>query len=168
MWVMALQNGLTFIHKAKHQQAPICAASLLRVKWNADGSCLASASDDRTVRIWRLYEVPAYDQQGPQHAQQAQHADLGDAKSFKKQGQQAEQAPPSQHPAQQAKHAQQAQQEAAACLQPVHVLYGHAGRLWDCHFGHRLLVTASEDCTARQVLSAGMQFDAVFYASPHL
>jgi WD40 repeat protein len=48
---------------------------------------------------------------------------------------------------------QQQQQHEVKCLQAAQVLYGHTSRLWDCQFGeeHGILVTASEDCTARYV-----------------
>ena len=48
---------------------------------------------------------------------------------------------------------QQQQQHEVECLQAAQVLYGHTSRLWDCQFGekHGILVTASEDCTARYV-----------------
>lgn len=43
------------------------------------------------------------------------------------------------------------QQHVTECVQATQVLYGHTARLWDCQFGsgHGVLVTASEDCTAR-------------------
>ncbi|DBA76394.1 TPA: hypothetical protein ACH3X1_010099 [Trebouxia sp. C0004] len=46
---------------------------------------------------------------------------------------------------------QQQQQHEVECLKAAQVLYGHSSRLWDCQFGekHGILVTASEDCTAR-------------------
>ncbi|KAA6428663.1 MAG: hypothetical protein FRX49_01538 [Trebouxia sp. A1-2] len=46
---------------------------------------------------------------------------------------------------------QQQQQHEVICLQAAQVLYGHTSRLWDCQFGegNGILVTASEDCTAR-------------------
>ncbi len=46
---------------------------------------------------------------------------------------------------------QQQQQLEVKCLQAAQVLYGHTSRLWDCQFGEEqgILVTASEDCTAR-------------------
>ena len=145
-------------------------ASAPRVRWNADGSFLASASDDRTVRVWHLPEASTHDRnrdqqeaqhaqhahqatsagmaehsQNPtQHAQQAQHS--GPSQDLAQQAQQAQHSGPSQDLAQ---HAQQAQHDPAVCLQPEHVLYGHSARLWDCHFGDNLLVTASEDCTSR-------------------
>lgn len=45
------------------------------------------------------------------------------------------------------------QQQEAECLQAARVLYGHTARLWDCQFGNGndILVTASEDCTARYI-----------------
>ena len=48
---------------------------------------------------------------------------------------------------------QQQQQHEVKCLQAAQVLYGHTSRLWDCQFGEEqgILVTASEDCTARYV-----------------
>lgn len=46
------------------------------------------------------------------------------------------------------------QQQDAECLQAARVLYGHTARLWDCQFGNGndILVTASEDCTARYTI----------------
>ena len=43
----------------------------------------------------------------------------------------------------------QVEQETCESLQASQVVYGHSGRLWDCQFGEGILVTASEDCTAR-------------------
>ena len=147
------------------------------MRWNADGGFLASASDDRTVRVWRLPEASTHgrglDQQEAQHAQHAQQAQQatsagmaqhdkellqhaqqaqhsGRSQDLAQHAQQAQHSGPSQDLAQ---HAQQAQHDPAACLQPEHVLYGHSARLWDCHFGDNILVTASEDCTARYPIS---------------
>lgn len=78
-----------------------------RVSWNGDGSRLMSASDDRTVRVWRVNLTTAA---------QADTKSPGDV-----------------------------------ALQAGPVLYGHSARLWDCQFGQGILVTASEDCTARCV-----------------
>ena len=54
---------------------------------------------------------------------------------------------------QQQQQQQQQQQHEVECLQAAQVLYGHTSRLWDCQFGEEqgILVTASEDCTARYV-----------------
>ena len=41
--------------------------------------------------------------------------------------------------------------QGTVCLQAAPVLYGHSARLWDCQFGEGILITASEDCTARCV-----------------
>ena len=48
---------------------------------------------------------------------------------------------------------QQQQHDEVKCLQAAQVLYGHTSRLWDCQLGegNGILVTASEDCTARYV-----------------
>ena len=46
-------------------------------------------------------------------------------------------------------NASQVQQGTCESLQASQVLYGHLARLWDCQFGEGILVTASEDCTAR-------------------
>lgn len=137
----------------------MCAAFALRVKWNADASCLASASDDRTVRLWQLppnahispgqhTHAPALPQQA-QHAQQPQQIQPGISTECLQQGEHAQQAQHTEH----GQQTLQARHEPAECLQPVHVLYGHSARLWDCHFGDTVLVTASEDCTARWVCS---------------
>jgi WD40 repeat protein len=50
---------------------------------------------------------------------------------------------------------QQQQHDEVKCLQAAQVLYGHTSRLWDCQLGegNGVLVTASEDCTARYVTS---------------
>lgn len=42
-------------------------------------------------------------------------------------------------------------QQQAANPEAAPVLYGHSARLWDCQFGKTILITASEDCTARCV-----------------
>ena len=44
-----------------------------------------------------------------------------------------------------------AKSQGTVCLQAAPVLYGHSARLWDCQFGKGILITASEDCTARCV-----------------
>ena len=44
-----------------------------------------------------------------------------------------------------------AKSQGTVCLQAAPVLYGHSARLWDCQFGEGILITASEDCTARCV-----------------
>ena len=43
------------------------------------------------------------------------------------------------------------QPKGTASPEAAPVLYGHSARLWDCHFGEGILITASEDCTARCV-----------------
>lgn len=42
-------------------------------------------------------------------------------------------------------------QQQVASPEAAPVLYGHSARLWDCQFGETILITASEDCTARCV-----------------
>jgi WD40 repeat protein len=38
---------------------------------------------------------------------------------------------------------------APALLQPRHVLWGHTAHLWDCAWGRGLIVSASEDCSCK-------------------
>ena len=96
------------------------------MRWAPDGLSLASASDDRMVRLWDLqplFSSPAATAQSDSKPSTGPAAAVGQQRS-----------------------STAAESDAA---EPRLVLRGHSTRLWDVAFAGDVLVTASEDCTAR-------------------
>ena len=109
---------------------------MCRVRWAPDGQTLASASDDRTVRLWELpdlalvHATPGGGQPAP--ATTPLVAELPHAA-----------APGSVEVA--------GGTWSAVELAAARVSYGHGARLWDVQFCCAgLVVSASEDCTCRR------------------
>lgn len=80
-----------------------------------------SASDDRSVRVWTV-TLPTTVQANVQQQGTVTMTGTGQA---------------------------DVKQQGTASPKAAPVLYGHSARLWDCQFGQGILITASEDCTAR-------------------
>ena len=119
---------------------------MCRVRWAPDGQTLASASDDRTLRVWELpdlapgHATPA--EAGPAPANAAPALELPDAGALAA-----------------CTSAELAGGAAAAVeLAAARVSYGHGARLWDVQFCGGLVVSASEDCTCRQLRSPTQAF----------
>ena len=109
------------------------------MRWAPDGSTLASASDDRTLRLWELPDLAPV-AGTPARAGRA----LADA------------LPALEQPAAAIRNGPAPAEAAEATGKPVelsaaHVSYGHGARLWDVQFSGGLVVSASEDCTCRRV-----------------
>lgn len=97
-----------------------------RLRWAPAGLSLASASDDRTVRLWdlqRLFTSSAAAAQPGSKPSISQAAAVGQRGS--------------------------STAGETDVAEPRLVLRGHSTRLWDVAFAGDVLVTASEDCTAR-------------------
>ncbi len=109
-----------------HYAESISSYSHRRLRWAPDGLSLASASDDRTVRLCdpqTLFTSPdrsAHVSSKPRFSPAATVGQRGSSIAAD-----------------------------ANAAEPRLVLRGHGTRLWDVAFSGDMLVTASEDCTAR-------------------
>ena len=137
-----MRLALNAAHQPTYQPTPFLWPC--RVRWSPCGGLLASASDDRSLRLWRIPPAAAA------AAAAADGADFDAATNASSiSGSSAE-----------------AVGAGEASLQPWRVLWGHTARLWDCAFGGNsntglgsdissigssssFLVTASEDCSCR-------------------
>ena len=119
------------------------------MRWSPCGDLLASASDDRSLRLWRI--PPTASAAGAAGALAGTGADAAANGSSSTSSSSAE---------------AEGVGAGEASLQPWRVLWGHTARLWDCAFGGNsntglgsdissigssssFLVTASEDCSCR-------------------
>ncbi|KAL4446854.1 hypothetical protein ABPG77_008098 [Micractinium sp. CCAP 211/92] len=94
--------------------------SIHRVRWSPCGRLLASASDDRSLRLWDVPALPPAACDSSRGGGSSGGESDGRAAALR------------------------------TLQRPRHVLWGHTARLWDCCYGgSSFLVTASEDCSCR-------------------